>query len=146
MPKRAFTSAKVRNLTRPSARCSWAWSCPDVEQLVHACLADEVADDPPEDRPLRLDSGLDLRERGDDLIAERAVGGGALFAAEQVVVQPGHVGPRRVNGAAGSLILGRKLLALGNQLRHTRPFVAIRGIVSAHLTRWRGILGRCRGT
>ena len=68
----------------------------DIKQLRDAGLADQVAHHPAEHGALRLHADLDLRERGDDLVAERAIGREIVFAAEQVVVHPRHVRPRWV--------------------------------------------------
>ena len=73
----------------------------DVKELPHSGLADQVTDHTAKHGALRLDAGLDLGQAGDDLVADRAVGGEVVFPAEQVVVDPGRVRPRRVEVAVG---------------------------------------------
>ncbi len=86
---------------------------PDVEQLANTGLADEIADNPAENGLLRLHADLDAGKPGDDLIADRAVGGEVILPAEQVIVDPCDIGPRRVEGGIGYLVGGHeRILAM----------------------------------
>jgi NAD(P)-dependent dehydrogenase (short-subunit alcohol dehydrogenase family) len=78
----------------------------DVEQLPDADLADQVADDPAEHVALSAHAQLDLRDRHEYPVTDRSVGGEVVLPAEQVVVQPRDVGPRRVHGHVGVSAIG----------------------------------------
>jgi hypothetical protein len=93
----------------------------DIKQLRDADLADQVAHHPAEHGALRLHAGLNLRERGDDLVAERAVGGEIVLTAEQIVVDPRHVRTGRVKPPGGTLTSCHQRIVLINRACVRRP-------------------------
>jgi hypothetical protein len=60
----------------------------DVDDLLDASLADQVADDPAEEGPVPLHRQPDVRQLRDHRLADRAVGRVIVLAAEQVVIDP----------------------------------------------------------
>jgi hypothetical protein len=74
----------------------------DVKQLRDAGLADQVAHHAAEHGTLRLHADLDFRDRRDDLVAERPVGGEIVLTAEQVVIDPRHVRTGRIKPPGGN--------------------------------------------
>ena len=70
--------------------------------LIPYLAADQVAHHAAEHGKLRPHADLDFRERCDDLVAERPVGGEMVLTAEQVVVDPRHVRTGRIKPPGGN--------------------------------------------
>ncbi len=81
----------------------------DIQELPDARLADQVADDTPEQVALGPHADLDGGQRGEDLLGGRPVGGEVVLAAEQEVINPGDVRPgggeRSIFGAGHDAIV-----------------------------------------
>ncbi|HEX9042061.1 MAG TPA: hypothetical protein VF838_13695 [Trebonia sp.] len=73
----------------------------DVEQLPDADLAHQVADRPAEHVTLRLYAGLYLGEPGDDPHPHCPVCGEVVLPAEEVVIDPRHMGTRGIKVVTG---------------------------------------------
>ena len=75
----------------------------DIQQLPDAHFADQVADHPAEYVTLGAHAHLDGGQRRDHLIADRPVSGEIVLSAQQVVIDPRDMRPRRIELCDGKL-------------------------------------------
>ena len=71
----------------------------EVEKLADARLPSQEADHPADERPVVTDHPRDIGERGGQLLRGPPVGREVVLAAQNVVVDPGHVRHRRIDAS-----------------------------------------------